>query len=79
MYMAVELPEQLSPKRVFDAALKQGILIALGLMFSNSKRFEHFIRINCGWPFSPEIDRALQSLGKLIDEMSSSLSTAHSA
>ncbi|WP_293932546.1 PLP-dependent aminotransferase family protein [Iodobacter sp.] len=66
----VELPGQLSSKRVFDAALNKGILIAPGLMFSNSKRFEHFIRINCGWPFSPEIDRALQSLGELISAMS---------
>ncbi|QBC44247.1 hypothetical protein C1H71_12375 [Iodobacter fluviatilis] len=49
----VELPEQLSSKRVFDAALKQGILIAPGLMFFNSNRFEYFIRINCGWPFKP--------------------------
>ncbi|AMC36930.1 aminotransferase-like domain-containing protein [Janthinobacterium sp. B9-8] len=65
----VELPEQLSSRRVFDAALKKGILIAPGLMFSNSNRFEHFIRINCGWPFSPEIDHALQSLGNLITEI----------
>ena len=65
----VELPGQLSSQRVFDAALKQGILIAPGLMFSNSNRFEHFIRINCGWPFSPEIERAVQQMGQIIKDM----------
>lgn len=65
----VELPGQLSSQRVFDAALKQGILIAPGLMFSNSNRFEHFIRINCGWPFSPDIERAVQQMGQIIKDM----------
>lgn len=65
----VELPDQLSSKRLFEAALAEKILIAPGLMFSNSNRFEHFIRLNCGQPFSPEIEQALKRLGQLCDEL----------
>jgi hypothetical protein len=35
-------------------------------MFSNSNRFDHYLRINCGWPYSPEIDSALQRLGQIV-------------
>lgn len=62
----VELPERLASKPVFDAALREGILVAPGLMFSNSNRFDHYLRINCGWPYSPEIDGALQRLGQIV-------------
>lgn len=62
----IELPQKLSSKMVFDAALREGILIAPGLMFSNSNRFDHYLRINCGWPYSPEIDGALRRLGQIV-------------
>ena len=61
----VELPGQLSSALLFDAALAEGILIAPGVMFSNSNRFAHFIRLNCGWPYSPEIEQAVKRLGQL--------------
>jgi DNA-binding transcriptional MocR family regulator len=57
---------KLSSKPVFDAALREGILVAPGLVFSNSKRFDHYLRINCGWPYSPEIDGALRRLGEIV-------------
>jgi len=62
----VELPAGCSSKRIFDAALEEGIFIAPGLMFSNSNRFDGFIRLNCGAPFNQEIDEALKRLGKII-------------
>ena len=61
----VELPGQLSSALLFDAALAEGILIAPGIMFSNSNRFAHFVRLNCGWPYSPAIDHAVKRLGQL--------------
>lgn len=63
----VELPAGRSSKVVFDAALAKGIFIAPGLMFSNSNRFDGFIRLNCGAPFTQEIDQALRELGKIIE------------
>lgn len=65
----VELPQRLSSKRVFDAALREGILVAPGLMFSNSGRFDHFLRISCGWPYSDAIDAALRRLGGIVGRL----------
>lgn len=62
----IELPNQSSSETVFDAALQEGILIAPGSMFSNSNRFEHFCRINCGLPYSNELDHALYRLGQTV-------------
>lgn len=65
----VELPHRLSAARLFEAALAQQIAVAPGSLFSNSARFDHFMRINCGWPWSPEIDDALRRLGEIALEM----------
>lgn len=66
----VELPSGLSSAALFDAALAEGIFIAPGLMFSNSNRFDGFIRLNCGAPYTAEIDAALARLGQLAGELS---------
>ena len=65
----VELPNKLSSSAVFDAALNHGILVAPGLLFSNSPRFDHCLRLNCGWPYSEEIDRGLKKLGEIVDSL----------
>jgi DNA-binding transcriptional MocR family regulator len=62
----VELPQKLSSKRVFDAALQEQILVSPGLMFSNSLRFDPYLRINCGWPHSQDVEQALQRLGQIV-------------
>ncbi|MFZ6688926.1 PLP-dependent aminotransferase family protein [Undibacterium sp. SXout11W] len=64
----VEMPPQVSSRDVFDAALRQNILISPGLLYSNSNRFDHFLRLNCGAPHSIEIDRALISLGHIVQQ-----------
>lgn len=65
----VELPSQLSSKAVFEAALQDGIRIAPGLMFSNSSRFDHFLRLCCGQPFSPKIEQGIKRLGEIVGQM----------
>ncbi|MDO8178213.1 MAG: PLP-dependent aminotransferase family protein [Undibacterium sp.] len=62
----VELPNQLSSRAVFEAALEQGILVSPGLLYSNSNRFNHFLRLNCGMHFTPELDEAWRTLGDII-------------
>ena len=64
----LELPDKLSAATVFDAALREGILIAPGHMFSNSNRFDAFIRLNCGMPWSPELDDAMRTLGGIVGD-----------
>jgi DNA-binding transcriptional MocR family regulator len=62
----MELPHKLSSKTVFDAALREGILIAPGSMFSNSNRADHFLRVSCGSPYTKEIDDAMRNLGRIV-------------
>jgi DNA-binding transcriptional MocR family regulator len=65
----VALPDGLSSRQLFDAALTEGIYIAPGLMFSNLPRFESCVRLNCGAPLTPEIEDALQRLGQLCHQL----------
>ncbi|MFZ6655166.1 PLP-dependent aminotransferase family protein [Undibacterium sp. TJN19] len=62
----VEMPPQISSKAIFDAALEQSILVSPGLLYSNSNRFDHFLRINCGMPYTPELDDAMRILGRIV-------------
>ncbi|MDR6888447.1 MULTISPECIES: PLP-dependent aminotransferase family protein [Variovorax] len=65
----VELPERLCSSRVFDAALAERIVVAPGTLFSNSSRFDHYLRINCGWPYGEAIDAGLRRLGQIIETL----------
>ncbi|KAF0814815.1 HTH-type transcriptional regulator NorG [Andreprevotia sp. IGB-42] len=62
----VEMPAQRESEAVFDAALQAGIRIAPGVMFSNLKRFNHFVRISCGQPFTREVDQAVRTLAAIV-------------
>lgn len=64
--MWLELPGRLPSTPVFDAALRQGILIAPGSMFSNSGRFDAFMRISCGARHTIEVEEAVRSLGQIV-------------
>jgi DNA-binding transcriptional MocR family regulator len=66
MLLWVELPERRSARSVFETALGQGIRVAPGSLFSNSNRFDHFIRMSCGTPFTREMDEALKKLGRIV-------------
>lgn len=62
----VELPDGLSATTLFHAALAENMVIAPGAIFSSSNRFESQLRVNCGWPFTPEIDHAFARLGQMV-------------
>jgi DNA-binding transcriptional MocR family regulator len=65
----VELPHKLSSKRLFDAAIREGMLFVPGSLFSNSDRFDHCLRLSCGNPYSKDIDWALRRLGQLVEQL----------
>jgi DNA-binding transcriptional MocR family regulator len=65
MLLWIELPDGRSSERLFDAALAEGIKIAPGTMFSNSRRFDHFVRLSAGWPVDAAIEQAVRRLGEL--------------
>ncbi|MES2942770.1 MAG: PLP-dependent aminotransferase family protein [Pseudomonadota bacterium] len=65
----VELPQHMSSRPVFDQALEANILVAPGWLFSNSQRFDHYLRISCGWPYSTEVDNSLRKLGSIVSRL----------
>lgn len=65
----VELPERLDACTLFDAALSRGIRIAPGSMFSNSTRYDHFVRVNVGHPYTRAIERGVKTLAEEVERL----------
>ena len=65
MQLWVELPEERCATPLFEAALREGILVAPGTLFSNTGRVNHCLRIHCGQPWSAKLEDALRRLGTL--------------
>ncbi|HEU5126123.1 MAG TPA: PLP-dependent aminotransferase family protein [Verrucomicrobiae bacterium] len=65
-----ELPAKVNALNLAEQARNAGISIAPGPMFSPIGEFENFIRINCGYPWNPQIERAVAVLGHLVSRMS---------
>ncbi|MDY7578508.1 PLP-dependent aminotransferase family protein [Herbaspirillum sp. RTI4] len=65
----VELPQMLTSDRVFEAALKEGIGISPGLIFSNSNRYSNYLRLCCGQPYTGQVEQALKRLGGITKRM----------
>jgi DNA-binding transcriptional MocR family regulator len=61
-----ELPGKADALKLFEQARHAGISIAPGPLFSPSGDFRNFIRINCGYPWSAAIERAVGVLGHLV-------------
>ncbi|MCU0523465.1 MAG: PLP-dependent aminotransferase family protein [Elainella sp. Prado103] len=62
----LELPTHCNALQLYETALQHHISIAPGQIFSPSNSYENCCRLNCGLPWSDEIDRAMQTLGRLI-------------
>jgi len=71
MLLWVEMPDGRSSKSVFETALPLGIRVAPGRMFSNSDRYEHFLRISCGATFTADVEAAVRTLGRIVAGKSS--------
>jgi len=65
----IELPKRVSALKLHEDALQQKISIAPGPMFSAKQGFENFIRLNCGHPWSPTLERAIGVLGQMVKRM----------
>jgi len=63
----VQLPESLDSLELYKAALKGGITITPGTIFSPTNQFYNFIRLNAAnWTYT--IERAMDHLGKMIED-----------
>ncbi|AJP56282.1 2-aminoadipate aminotransferase [Pandoraea vervacti] len=61
----VELPRAVDGMKLYEQALERGITIGPGYMFSASGSYPNFIRLNYSTPWSPEIEQAVITVGKL--------------
>jgi len=65
-FLWIECAASVDSLEVHRLALNAGITIAPGPMFSARRQFGHFIRLNYGHPWGPEMDRAMQRLGEIL-------------
>jgi len=59
------MPVAVDALRLQDDALTHDINIAPGPMFSPTQGYRNCIRISCGVPWTPRLQAAIQTLGKL--------------
>jgi DNA-binding transcriptional MocR family regulator len=64
----IELPEQVDSVLLHDRAMKAGISICPGIVFSATGKYQNCIRINCGLLWTPAVEQAIPTLGRLIAE-----------
>src|SRR5436305_6695241 len=55
----IDLPRGTDSVALFRAAIKEGVSISPGPIFSASGKFKNCIRLNCGLKWSDELDRAI--------------------
>jgi DNA-binding transcriptional MocR family regulator len=65
----VELPPRVDAVRLHAKALAEKISIAPGPIFSPRHSFRNFVRLSCGEPWSPKIERAIGVLAYLVKQM----------
>jgi DNA-binding transcriptional MocR family regulator len=63
----VQLPETVDSLELYRQALKVGVTLAPGYIFSASQKFRNFIRLNAA-VWSKEVERAIGRLGELVDQ-----------
>ena len=61
----VQLPEQVDSLRLYRQALRAGITLAPGHLFSATDQYRNFIRLNVAY-WSDEANHAIQRLGEMI-------------
>ncbi len=65
----IELPKRMDTVALYHLAIKEGISISPGPLFSASGRFRNCFRMNCGVRWSDDVDRAILRIGRLCDKL----------
>ena len=65
-FLWIECAPSVDSLEVHRLALDAGITIAPGPMFSARRQFAHYIRLNYGHPWNPDMDRAVRRLGEIL-------------
>ncbi|MPV60987.1 GntR family transcriptional regulator [Burkholderia sp. HI2761] len=64
-FLWIELPPHMDAMHLFDEAIENGVSIAPGPIFSATGGFRRYLRLNYGRPWTPAVERALETLGTL--------------
>ncbi|MNN08732.1 putative HTH-type transcriptional regulator YdcR [compost metagenome] len=70
-FVWVEMPVGIDALALHRSALAVGISIAPGPIFSATRAFRHCIRLNYGHPWSPQLEEAIATLGRLAQAATS--------
>ena len=65
-FLWVELDPKVDSLQVFREAQRRKIAILPGIMCSTTLKYKHFIRLSCGFPWSPDIEKGVRSLGEIV-------------
>jgi DNA-binding transcriptional MocR family regulator len=69
MCLWVELPPQVNSITVYQQALAAKISTAPGPIFSAKQKYQNFIRLNFGNPWTERIENAVRDLGQIIQRL----------
>lgn len=65
----VELPSTVDALELYRRAFRERVAIAPGPIFTAKQQCRHHVRLNCGNPWSPALEAALSTLGRLSHEL----------
>jgi DNA-binding transcriptional MocR family regulator len=65
----VELPRGCNCIEIFNRALQKNIGVTPGILFSATRRFKNYLRINCGFPWDETNERAIATLGQIVSDL----------
>ena len=65
----VKLPRGTDALELLNRALREYISLNPGMMFSATRKFRNFVRINCGHPWNARTEHAVERLGQLVRDM----------
>src|SRR5207253_525670 len=66
MCLWIELPAHINSLDLYHKAMAAQISIAPGPLFSAKQKFQNFVRLNCGNPWSEAVENAVRTLGEII-------------
>ncbi len=64
----VEMPEEVNAFRLYEGAMKKGISVAPGTVFSAGEKFKNCIRLNAAF-WSERVEQALETIGTMAQGM----------
>jgi DNA-binding transcriptional MocR family regulator len=62
----VELNPKVDSLAIYREAQRHRIAILPGIMCSTTPKFNHFIRLSCGFPWSEELEQGVRTLGEIV-------------